>query len=153
MIEDIALYIHSNQWILFLTVFIGGAIGLAGILIFTERDKGSYILLLPVSAFIAILMWFGPAIIERVGLDQLTEDSAEQSTGILISSEYDTDDDHYDVKIWDADHNEVDLVYPEDAFTFKPGDHIEFTSYINYHIGHHNTDTRTLRQMNYAGTD
>lgn len=148
MIEDIALYINSNQWILFLFVFIGGAIGLAGVLIFTERDYGGYIL--PVSAFIAISMWFGPAVIEHVGLEQLTEDSIEQSTGILISSQYDTDDDHYDVKIWDADHNEVDLVYPEASFTFKPGDHVEFTSYINYRIGHHNTDTRTLRQMNYA---
>lgn len=151
MIEAIALFINSNQWIILLTVVIGAAIGLSGVLIFTERDNGGYIL--PVSAFIAISMWFGPVIIEHVGLSQLTEDSAEQSTGILISSQYDTDDDHYDVKIWDADHNEVNLVYPEAAFTFKPGDHIEFTSHINYRISHHNTDTRTLRQMNYAETN
>ena len=151
MIETIALFINSNQWILFLTVLIGGAIGLTGVLTFAMRERGSYIF--PVSAFIAILMWLGPPIIEHVGLEQLTEDSIEQSTGILISSQYDTDKDRYDVKIWDADHNEVNLVYPEAAFTFKPGDHVEFTSYINYRIRHHNTDTRTLRQMNYADTN
>lgn len=151
MIEDIALFLNSNQWIIFLTVVIGLAIALAGVLSFAGRDYGGTIS--TISLFIAIPICFGAVGIERIGLDQLTEDSAEQSTGTLISSQYDTDNNHYTVKIWDADHNEVSVVYPETAFTFKPGDRIEFTSYIDYRNGDHHTDTRTLRQMNYADTD
>lgn len=151
MIEDIALYISSNQWVVLLPVTIGAAIAGASVLIPTERDNGSYIF--PVAALITIPICVGAIVIKSFGLAQLTEDSIEPSTGILISSQYDTDDDRYDVKIWDVDHNEVNLVYPEAAFTFKPGDHIEFTSYINYRIHDHHTDTRTLRQINYADTN